>query len=154
MPKIASLFFSCLLLLAGCEQPRQAVLHPINGAPIAFSSLRGQWVVINYWASWCEPCRREVPEFNQFFHALRDDHVKLFAVNYDQLPGKELVELIKNMKIEYTSLETDPATELGLGDIPGLPATFIFSPDGKLVKKLFGEQTEKSLRAALSSSFS
>jgi thiol-disulfide isomerase/thioredoxin len=154
MTKLLAAILSLNLLLSGCEQPRTAVLHPLNGAPISFSSLRGQWVVINYWASWCEPCRREVPEFNEFYHAHQNDNVKIFAVNYDQLPDKQLKELIKNMNIQYTSLETDPASELGLGDIPGLPATFIFSPDGRLVKKLFGEQTEKSLRAALSSSLS
>lgn len=128
----------------------QTLIYPMQGKPVSFESLRGQWVIINYWASWCEPCRQEIPEFNRFFHHQKGKPIQLFAVNYDHVPLSEQKDLIRMMKIQYTSLKKDPAQSLGLGEIPGLPATFVFSPDGQLVKALFGKQSEQSLLSVIS----
>lgn len=134
------------VLICACERPHpQVTLYPLDAQPIKMESLQGKWVVINYWATWCKPCREEIPAFNEISQQFSDKQVAIFAVNYDQLPKKQLPALVKLMKIRYASLTKDPAQDLGLGDIPGLPATFVFSPQGKLVKRLLGRQTKTSL---------
>ena len=115
------------------------------GQSTSFSSLKGKWVFINYWAGWCQTCIDEIPEFNRFYQSHKKDQVALFAVNFDALPLFEQKNLIKRYHIRYPNLPEDPATDLRLGDITGVPVTFIFNPKGQLVKTLYGGQTAEAL---------
>lgn len=129
----------------------ETVLTSIQGDNIPFSSLKGQWVYINYWASWCDTCINEIPEFNKFYQTHKDSKkIALYAVNYDALPAKAQLKLIHQFKIDYPSLLKDPASSLNLGDITGVPVTFVFNPEGKLVKTLYGGQSAKTLNQVMS----
>ena len=116
---------------------------------LAFSSLKGKWVYINYWANWCQPCLDEISAFNQFYDAYKNKNVVVFGVNYDGLPINEQIALINQAGLHYPSLTTDPAEALRLGDIRAVPVTFIFSPEGKLHDVRYGKQTLKSLSDVL-----
>lgn len=139
----------CFLAIAsiGYAEP---ILQDINGQSTPFSSLKGQWVFINYWAEWCQSCIDEIPEFNRFYQHHKNDHVSLFAVNYDDLPLPEQKKLIKQLNISYPSLLTNPAKDLSLGTIRGVPVTFVFNPNGQLVDTLYGGQTLKTLDRVIS----
>ena len=126
------------------------LLKDIQGQNISFSSLKGKWVLINYWAGWCKTCVAEIPEFNRFYRKHQRDQVALFAVNYDALPSQEQSHLIQKLNIQYPSLRSDPAFALGLGDIVGVPVTFVFNPQGELVNTLYGGQDVSSLETAIS----
>lgn len=119
------------------------------GDNLVFSSLKGKWVYINYWANWCQPCLDEISVFNQFYDAYKDKNVMVFGVNYDGLPINEQIALIKQTNLHYPSLTTDPAEALKLGDIRAVPVTFIFNPEGTLHDVRYGKQTFKSLRDVL-----
>lgn len=119
----------------------------MQGKSTTFSSLKGKWVFINYWASWCPSCVDEIPEFNDFYKENEKEKVALFAVNFDGLPVAEQTPLIKRFQIQYPSLVIDPAADLKLGDIRGIPVTFVFNPKGKLIKTLYGGQTKETLKA-------
>ncbi|MCA0402376.1 MAG: TlpA family protein disulfide reductase [Proteobacteria bacterium] len=144
---IKKLSFFCLLALANLSHA-EILLHPLAGKPISFNSLKGKWIFINYWASWCQPCLDEIKELNRFYESKKDD-VALFAVNYDKQSLPILNGLIRKYKITYPSLRIDPASDLNLGDIQGVPATFVFNKEGKLVNILYGAQNLKSLNNAL-----
>jgi len=124
------------------------ILTTITGEHIDFNHLKRKWVLINYWANWCEPCKKEIPELNSF--AKNHKNVYMVGVNYDGVDNHHLIELIAKNEIHYFNSLTDPVQSLGLGDIPGLPVTFVFNQKGKLRKTLFGPQTDKSLEKALS----
>jgi thiol-disulfide isomerase/thioredoxin len=143
--------FSLLLGLSvsGSGYCSSIILKDMQGQKIFFESLKGKWVLINYWASWCQPCVDEIGALNRF-HKANKDKAALFAVNFDSVPVRYQRDLIKKFNINYPSLQSDPASSLGLGHIMGVPATFIFNPQGKLVAKLYGEQTLKSLTQAIS----
>lgn len=134
----------CLAFMLASSQA-SVMLQPIDGPPIAFESLQGQWVFINYWATWCDSCLEEISAFNQFYKRYKSKNVRVFAVNYDALPIKRQQALIKQFKINYPVLITDPATALQLGDIQTIPVTFVFSPNGRLVNRLNGPKTYKEL---------
>jgi thiol-disulfide isomerase/thioredoxin len=134
-----------IILLTMSALHAEPYLHPFDSDPISFSSLKGKWVLINYWASWCGPCMHEIPELNQFFANHRSDAIALFAVNYDRVPETMQKKLAKQVHIRYPTLKKDPATALKLGDIIGVPVTFVFNPQGQLVHTLYGEQTAKQL---------
>jgi thiol-disulfide isomerase/thioredoxin len=126
-----------------------AILTDIHGEKFSFSSLRGKWVMINYWASWCQPCVDEIRELN-YFYKKHKNHVALYAVNFDELPVENQLELIEELGIRYPSLRENPGAQLGLDHVRGVPATFVFDPKGKLHDTLYGAQTQDSLNKAIS----
>jgi len=128
----------------------ETVFKDNEGNNTAFSSLKGKWVFINYWASWCPTCLDEIPEFNRFYeHHKKKESVALYAVNFDGLSQAEQNSLVKRFNIRYPSLLADPSDALHLGDIRGIPVTFVFNPKGELVKTLYGGQTTETLNAVI-----
>ncbi len=125
------------LLLAACEAREEATTQP------TLESLRGQWVVINYWAQWCKPCIEEIPELN----ALNDryDEVTVLGVNYDGASGAELEQQLQTLNIKFFNLASDPSASLGVPRPVVLPSTLIVNPDGELLTTLVGPQTLESL---------
>lgn len=139
----------CLLL---ANAHAETVLQDLQGEKILFSSLAGKWVFINYWASWCQPCLEEIPELNRFYEQNKANNFAMFAVNFDALPVMEQKMLIKKLDIRYPMLKQDPAKSLHLGQIEGVPVTFVFNPKGELVDRLYGGQTARSLNQAFAAS--
>ena len=130
----------------------EVLLKDNQGKNTPFSALKGKWVFINYWASWCPSCLDEIPEFNRFYEHYKNDAIALFAVNFDGLSIAEQNSLIKRFNIRYPSLVHDPSNDLSLGDIRGIPVTFVFNPQGKLVHTLYGGQTAQTLAETMQDS--
>lgn len=145
-------FYSLVLILATSASYAEVVLNELQGQNTPFSSLKGKWVLINYWAGWCQTCIDEIPEFNRFYQQHKGDAVALYAVNFDALPSFKQKMLIRELHINYPSLINDPAAELNLGGINGVPVTFVFNPQGILVKTLYGGQSAKSLNKVIEKS--
>ncbi|GGE72006.1 thioredoxin [Streptosporangium jomthongense] len=130
-------------LLAGCQKVE---LERAEGPKLAWDDLRGQWVLVNYWAEWCKPCLEEIPELNELDKA---PDITVLGVNFDDVQGEALVALGKRMGIEYTMLVQDPGPEFGWKLPVALPATFVVNPDGDLLEARFGPQTEEDIRALI-----
>ncbi len=127
---------------AGPENP----LRLANGQVTSPELWQGQWVLINYWAEWCGPCREEVPELNHLNAS--DPQLTVYGVNYDYLRGAELQVSIDTLGIEFETLLDDPQVLLGYERATVLPMTVLLAPDGALHAVLVGPQTEESLRRA------
>jgi len=95
----------------------------------------------------------EIPEFNRFYEQNKNNNLAMFAVNYDALPAIEQKMLVQQFNIRYPSLRQDPAATLQLGNINAVPATFIFTPEGKLSHTLYGRQTSHSLTRAITQAY-
>ncbi|KTD42372.1 TlpA disulfide reductase family protein [Legionella quateirensis] len=146
---IQFLLSAVLFMVSVIPGHAEVVLNDIQGQKTPFSALKGKWVFINYWAGWCQTCLDEIPEFNRFYQQHKNDPVALYAVNFDALPLFEQRNLIRRFNINYPSLLNDPATDLRLGDITGVPVTFIFNPKGQLVKTLYGGQSVETLNQVI-----
>lgn len=142
------LCFSSSPLLAANNSTNEVVLKEINGQDISLKSLKGKWVFINYWAAWCQPCVEEIAALNRFF-TNNKQKVAVLAFNYDNLPVKQQLQIIKRHKITYSSLLSDPAKQLHFSPIVGLPTTFVLNPEGKLTRTLYGPQTLYSLNQVI-----
>lgn len=149
MNSIKNICLILILMTTTTFSQADVLLKDAQGHDISFSSLKGKWVLINYWASWCNTCIAEIPAFNQFYRKHENESVALFAVNYDALPANKQSRLIKKFNIQYPSLLTDPSFALGLGDITGVPVTFVFNPEGTLVNTLYGGQDVRNLEQAI-----
>jgi len=121
----------------------------IDGHTINFHDEHNRWVVLNYWASWCKPCIKEIPELNSFYQAHRNKDAIVVGVNVDHVSGIALNEIIAKMNVKFPTLKHDPAAKLGIKHIEGLPATFIVAPNGKVAKQIYGAQTQEKLEKAI-----
>ena len=119
----------------------------LDGVDYRWKSLQGNWLVVNYFAEWCVPCLREIPELNKFY-ATNKDQLAMFAVSFDALSHAQLSELQKKYNIQFPVIEHFD-TDTPMGRPNSLPATFIIAPDGTVAKQLLGEQSAESLTTAL-----
>lgn len=134
------------LLLAGCADDWGLDQH---GRKVAAEQLEGQWLVINYWAEWCKPCRTEIPELNRLSADLQGRGVRVLGVNFDALQGEALSKAAAAFDIRFTVLAQDPAQRLELPRNDVLPVTYIIDAAGRLRERLVGEQTAAGLQARL-----
>lgn len=144
--KWALIFSSVLfsLLLTHCSKPDA---HDSEGRPIRLADYHGKWVVINYWATWCEPCLQELPELNKFYRHYSDRAVVL-GVSFDSLPSAEIQQLATRLALQFPLLSSFPLEKLGVASVTTLPITFVIAPDGRLQETLHGPQTQASLAKA------
>lgn len=108
-------------------------------------ALRGQWVVVNYWAQWCKPCIAEMPHLNALDNIY--DSVTVLGVNYDGAQGADLEQQRQALGVAFASV-ADPAAQLGTTRPTVLPTTLIIDPQGQLAGTLLGPQTLESLARA------
>lgn len=137
-----------LVLLVGCKEDAPPVTLELHGGNLLHADAwQGKWVYINYWAEWCKPCREEVPELNAFARTHPD--VLVLGVNFDKPNITKLLNQVNVFRIEYGVVINDiqPAFPHPLPS--GLPATYVFNPQGQLVKTLQGPQTSSGLAAAM-----
>ncbi|MBB1521239.1 TlpA family protein disulfide reductase [Pseudomonas sp. SR9] len=134
------------LLLAGCAEDLGVDQH---GRKVTAEQLDGQWLVINYWAEWCGPCRTEIPELNRLAEQTQGRAVRVLGVNFDTLQGDALSKAAEGLGIRFTVLAQDPAARYQLPRNDVLPVTYIVDGDGRLRERLLGEQSAAGLLARL-----
>jgi thiol-disulfide isomerase/thioredoxin len=134
------------LILAGCAEDIGVDQY---GRKVAVERLEGQWLVINYWAQWCAPCRTEIPELNALEQQLKEQSVQVLGVNFDELQGEKLNQAAQDMGITFTVLAQDPAERYQLPRAEVLPVTYIVDDQGRMRERLLGEQTAAGLTARL-----
>ncbi|MEN8213377.1 MAG: TlpA disulfide reductase family protein [Pseudomonadota bacterium] len=130
-----------LLLLMLAMQPLLAANDPLNdldlkdldGKVHKLSDYRGKWVVVNYWATWCPPCRREIPELAKFHEQHKEHDAVVLGVNHEYATLKELQNFKKKYKMNYPVLQATPKTPSIDRAIRGLPTTYLVNPEGKVV---------------------
>ncbi|QLF95106.1 TlpA family protein disulfide reductase [Pseudomonas sp. ABC1] len=116
-----------------------------QGRTVTAAELDGRWLLVNYWAEWCGPCRTEIPELNAL--AGSDDALRVLGVNFDGLQGEELATAAKALGIEFTVLSDDPAERLKLPRSEVLPVSYLIDDKGVLRQTLVGEQTREGILA-------
>jgi thiol-disulfide isomerase/thioredoxin len=137
-----------VVALAGCS-PAQPELAYARGGGASFEQLQGQWLLINYWAEWCAPCRKEIPELNELHEQGEDYGVVVLGVNFDGLRGQELLTVMDRMDVQFPVLVEDPRGRWELPPPSVLPSTLVIDPDGNLHDVLVGPQTLESLALAI-----
>ena len=128
----------------GCQNNDIEVL---NGSDTSFGKLQGKWIVVNYWADWCAPCIKEIPELVEFAEENKD--ILVYAFNFDELDSEDLAPIAKKFKVDIPSLISHPRGIWGIETPPAVPATFFINPEGVLVKSFFRPQTKASLNEIL-----
>lgn len=120
---------------------------------VALEELRGTPVVLNFWASWCAPCRQEAPELEAAWRDLRDDGVLVLGLNQQDLT-EDAGEFIREFGLSYPNVR-DESNEVALEwGVSGLPETFFLSADGEVTGHVIGvvsgDQLEDGIASAAS----
>jgi thiol-disulfide isomerase/thioredoxin len=109
---------------------------------------RGKWVIVNFWATWCGPCKTEIPEFNKLDKA-RDD-VDFIGLAYEEIERPDMEAFLKIVPINYPIAILDVYNPPVDFDTPaGLPLTYVIAPDGKVASKFLGPVTSQELEKVL-----
>jgi len=142
---------SMLATTIGQEAPDITMTSP-EGKDISLTSLRGKVVLIDFWASWCGPCRKEMPNVVKAYAKFKKKGFEIFGVSLDQDKGR-WVEAIANDGITWpqvSDLQQWNSPVVKLYNIQGIPYTVLLDKEGKiLAKNLRGEELEKKLAEVL-----
>ncbi len=120
-------------------------LKGIDGSIEQLSDFKGNWVVVNYWATWCPPCIEEMPELQSFHDNYEKRGAMVIGINTEMVSKDKLLRFLADYFITYPIYTSPPLQESALGRIPGLPTTFIVSPQGNVVARQVGSVTREMI---------
>lgn len=140
------IYLAIIFLFFSCSKPD---LRVFEGDNVFLSDLKGKWIIFNYWADWCPPCIKEIPELNNLQRNY-SNKLKVFLINFDMLEGEELNQQLKKFDVKVDSLLSDPSTIYKWVIPENLPVTFIINKNGDLEHTLVGPQTEEEIISLLS----
>lgn len=134
-----------LALLGSCnKQPvEQTVSHytltGLDGSKSSIQSFRGKLLVLNVWATWCPPCRREMPSLERLSKSTASDHVAVAGISTDQSQNAAR-EFIAQYGITFQNFTDTPGNVANMLDVHVFPETLLISPDGRILKRIVGER--------------
>jgi len=141
-------YFSTLVLLIALPFGVQALDMPLTAVDGSKTNLRhyqGQWLVVNYWATWCGTCMKELPDLVSMHENNKDKDIVVVGVNFESIGNDQLKAFVAEQSIPYPVLRSEPVPVTAIGKVPALPTTYIIDPDGKVVAGEVGLVTQQDL---------
>jgi thiol-disulfide isomerase/thioredoxin len=148
---LVALTLGVTLASAGCGQHDMALvgdvrgkpapdfeLLDVNGARFTLSALKGKAVVVNFWATWCAPCKEETPWFVHLQQQYGPQGLQIVGVALDDAGRDAIATFANRMKVNYPVLLGTEAVGTAYGGITGLPVTFFIGRDGRIAKRIVG----------------
>lgn len=140
-----SLFAPSAATLAGEAMPRFALPSAYDNAIIDSQGYRGQTLLINFFATWCPPCRKEIPSLVELQKKYGPRGLAVIGLSTDEGGGAQVVRFAERLGINYPVLISDPQTQAAFGGIFGIPTTFLVDSRGTIVKRYNGYTEQKTL---------
>jgi thiol-disulfide isomerase/thioredoxin len=113
-------------------------LKDVDGKPVNFSSFKGKVVVLDFWATWCPPCRSEIPGYVKLQEKYKDKGLVIIGVSLDQAGPDVVKKFIGDFHLNYQVVMGDEAVVQAFGGVEGIPTTFIIDRTGKIRDKKVG----------------
>ena len=147
-----------LLYLFSCAAHARAPMEPVTGEPeaevftldaidgtsVRLDDYRGKFVLLNFWATWCAPCRKEMPALDRLHKKLNNGGFEVIGIHVGpSLSGVK--KFLDQVPVEFTIL-IDQNMELSNWGVLGLPTTFLISPEGKFIYRAVGEREWNSAK--------
>lgn len=129
-------------------------LRDLNGNNVRLADLRGKAVLLNFWATWCPPCKVEIPWFVDLQKQYGPQGLQIVGVAMDDgNPRDAIAKFAKDMGVNYTVLLGTDKVADAYGGVEALPTTFYIGRDGRIVSRVFGlvshREVEGNIQAAL-----
>ena len=141
-----------------CKAPAQSIrdvaLKDVNGVTVQLADYKGKPVLLNFWATWCGPCKVEIPEFVSLYSQYKDRGFVILGVLSQDTPTKDqLHAFLTENKMDYPIVYPSEQIETAFGELVGLPTSFLIGRDGSVCAKQLGpaskEDVERSLKSLL-----
>lgn len=120
-------------------------LQSLEGKTVHLSDYRGKAVVLNFWATWCAPCKVEMPWFVELQKKYGAEGLQLVGVAMDDATPKEIADFAKEMGVNYPILIGKEAVGKAYGGVPFMPETFYINRGGKIVENAFGLKSRSEI---------
>ena len=121
----------------GSEAPN-FTFPDLNGKKVSLSSHRGKVVLVNVWATWCPPCRQEMPSMQRLYQRFKGGNFEILAVSIDSTGREAVAPFMEKMNLTFPALLDPNETIKPLYGLTGVPESFIIDKEGILVEKIIG----------------
>jgi len=159
---VAGIYTGMHLSKRGAAMPRVGLtekvapdftLESLEGKSMKLSDFRGKAVLLNFWATWCGPCKIEMPWFVELQQKYGDQGLQIVGVAMDDASKEDIAKFAKDMGVNYPVLIGKESVGDQYGGVPALPESFFIGRDGKIVDKIMGlkgkSEIEDSIKKAL-----
>ena len=130
-------------IFTGCKSTSgNFTLMDLDGNEISLSDFNGKVLILNFWATWCPPCREEIPDFVEVYNEYESEDVQFIGVSNEDI--STLRSFVEDYNISYPIL-IDDENIMGKWGISAIPTTFVFDKDGQIISKSVGMMTREQL---------
>lgn len=129
------------------EKAPAVAVQLLHGGIISLEELEGQVVLVNFWATWCPPCRVEIPGFQRVWEARRDDGFTILGLSADRLPDEQILWFLEQRGIDYMVGRATLHTAEAFGGARTLPTSILIDADGRMRRTVVGVYPEEELVA-------
>ena len=139
-----------LTAISGGISAPEFVLQDTEGRTHRLSDYRGKPVIVNFWTTWCPPCREEIPSMNRAWHLLEEDDIALLAINMGEDEDTIFI-FTADYPADFPMLMDREGAVIAEWPVKGLPTTYVIAPDGTLAYRAIGsrEWDDKALLDAV-----
>lgn len=116
-------------------------LKDLNGKRVQLSQYQGKVVFVNFWATWCEPCKEEMPSMERLYKVMKSKPFEILAISLDQDPVKDVPKFLKQTQLTLSFpvlVDLEQKVSKHIFKTTGVPESFIIQPDGKIAKHVIG----------------
>ncbi|MCP4390378.1 MAG: redoxin domain-containing protein [Gammaproteobacteria bacterium] len=139
LPSAAQQAGAGLTRLADAPLAPDFSLLDMDGAVYRLSDYRGRVVIVNFWATWCPPCREEMPSMQRAWEQLRPEGILMFGINVGE-DGDAIFQFTADYPVDFPLLMDSDSAVTGQWPVRGLPTTFVVDPAGRLVYQAIGSR--------------
>jgi peroxiredoxin len=107
-------------------------LSDVDGREVKSTDFKGKVVVVDFWATWCPPCRKELPEYVALQKKYADRGLVILGFSLDELPAAQVKAFAEKMKVNYPILMANAETAEAFGGVQGLPTAFVIDREGQI----------------------
>ncbi len=133
-----------VIIVLGSVMPAFAIdmtLRNVDGREQNLNDFKGNWLVVNFWATWCPPCIAEMPDLQSFHDRHRGKGAMVLGLNTENFSGNQLQSFLDTYAITYPVYHGAELMDSELGSVTGLPTTFLISPQGEVEARQVGSVT-------------
>jgi peroxiredoxin len=113
-------------------------LTDLDGKTVKFSDFRGKVVILDFWATWCMPCRVEIPQFVELQKQYGDKGLAIIGVSLDEQEPEVVKKFVKRLGVNYSIVIGNQKVAEAYGGIEGIPTTFVIDRGGRIVHGYIG----------------